>query len=107
MAVRVVASLLCLSVFLLAGCASSSPEGAVVGIHGSAYDPASVTVDKGDHVHFENHDSFKHSITADTGGAFDADVEGGAEANVEFPNAGTFAYHCKYHPSMHGTVIVS
>ena len=105
MAFRLLATLL--SAALLAGCASApSEEGGAIGIHGSAYDPSSVTVQAGEHVRFTNHDSFKHSVTADSGGAFDQDLEGKAEAGIDFPDAGTFAFHCKYHPAMRGTVVV-
>ncbi|HUR24857.1 MAG TPA: cupredoxin domain-containing protein [Candidatus Thermoplasmatota archaeon] len=103
---RLTASLL-LFTALLAGCSSSSAEGAEVAIHGNIYSPSSVTVKAGEHVHFANHDSVEHSVTPDSGGFSGQDVDGGQETDISFPSAGTFAYHCKYHASMHGTVTVS
>jgi plastocyanin len=93
---------------LLAGCSSTPPsvEGGAIAIHGNTYDPGSVTVQEGEHVHFANHDSVKHSITADGSGDFDKDLAGGAETDIDFPDAGTFAFHCKYHPAMRGTIVV-
>jgi plastocyanin len=95
-----------LFVALLAGCSSPSEQGAEVAIHGNTFDPASATIDAGEHVQFVNHDSVKHSVTADSGGSFDKDVAGNGEADVEFSSPGTYAFHCKYHPAMKGTVIV-
>ncbi|HUR24843.1 MAG TPA: cupredoxin domain-containing protein [Candidatus Thermoplasmatota archaeon] len=103
---RLTASLL-LFTALLAGCSSSSAEGAEVAIHGNTYNPSSVTVKAGEHVHFANHDAVEHSITPDSGGFSGKDIDGEKEADIDFPAAGTFAYHCKYHPAMHGTVTVS
>ena len=106
---RLLASLLLLTAFI-AGCSSSAPLGAEGAIHGNTYDPATFTIEKGERIHFSNHDSVEHSVTSDSGGSggsFDTDIDGGEEGDVTFPNAGTFAFHCKYHPAMHGTVTVS
>jgi plastocyanin len=108
MAIRLVASLLFLSALTLAGCSSEAPLGAEGAIHGNTFDPATFTIDKGERIHFANHDSVEHSVTADGsgGGSFDRDIEGGEEGDVTFPNAGTFTFHCKYHASMRGSVTV-
>jgi plastocyanin len=112
MVLRVAASALVVSAFLLAGCSSSDPpasagaEGAEVAIHGNTYNPSTATISAGEHVHFVNHDSVEHSVTPDSGGFTGKDIDGGGEGDVTFASAGTFAYHCKYHPSMHGTITV-
>jgi plastocyanin len=43
----------------------------------------------------------------DDGGAFDHPMPSGATFLFTFAKAGTFAYHCKIHPSMHGTIAAS
>ena len=56
-----------------------------------------------------NQDSVEHSFTFPKGGA-DQDVEGGEDATVTFtaPAAGSYEFHCKYHPSaMKGTITVT
>lgn len=54
-----------------------------------------------------NSDGAEHSVTADEGKAFDVDVEGNGTATFTAPSQpGTYAYHCKYHPMMHGQLIV-
>jgi plastocyanin len=46
-------------------------------------------------------------VTADQGSAFDVDIRGGGTATFTAPTApGTYAYHCTYHPNMHGTLTV-
>jgi plastocyanin len=54
-----------------------------------------------------NSDGAEHSVTADEGKTFDVDVEGNGTATFTAPSQpGTYAYHCKYHPMMHGQLIV-
>jgi plastocyanin len=54
-----------------------------------------------------NSDQAEHSVTADEGKAFDVDVDGNGTATFTAPaQPGTYAYHCTYHPMMHGQLIV-
>lgn len=54
-----------------------------------------------------NSDSAEHSVTSDAGNTFDADVDGKGTATFTAPSQpGTYAYHCSYHPTMHGQLIV-
>ena len=77
-----------------------------VGISGSAYAPANVTVAVGDTVTWTNSDQISHTATAD-GGSFDTGTLGnGASGSATFASAGTFPYHCLIHPDMTGTVVV-
>jgi plastocyanin len=77
-----------------------------VTIPGTFFSPATVRVLAGDQVHWMNHDSRPHTATAD-GGAFDTgSIAAHGEASVAFPTLGTFAYTCRIHPFMHGTVAV-
>ena len=55
-----------------------------------------------------NKDSVAHTVTADSGGAFDVTVPAGGTATFKAPAAaGSYAFHCTIHPSMHGTLVVS
>ena len=48
-----------------------------------------------------------HTVTAKTGGAFDVVVPAGESVTFTAPKkAGTFAYYCKYHSNMAGTLKV-
>ena len=77
-----------------------------VDIAGFAFSPQSVTVAVGDTVTWSNADVRSHTVTAN-GGAFDTGTIGGnTSKSLTFSTAGTFAYHCRIHPSMTGTVVV-
>ena len=77
-----------------------------VDIAGFAFSPQSVTVAVGDTVTWSNADAQNHTATAN-GGSFDTGtIGGGSSKSVTFSTAGTFAYHCKIHPSMTGTIVV-
>jgi plastocyanin len=65
------------------------------------------TVPAGATIAVKNADPAEHSVTADSGDAFNIDVEGGETATFTAPTKpGSYPYHCSYHPMMHGTLIV-
>jgi plastocyanin len=66
-----------------------------------------ITVSPGAQVTIKNDDSAEHSVTSDTAGKFDVEVDGKEQGTLTAPTEpGEYALHCKYHPSMHGTLIV-
>lgn len=67
-----------------------------------------LTVAAGATVTITNMDSAAHTVTADEGPAFDTEVKGGGgTASFVAPTKpGTYAYHCTFHPGMHGTLVV-
>jgi plastocyanin len=66
-----------------------------------------VTVSPGAQLAITNKDSVEHSVTSDTADKFSVDVDGNEEGTLTAPTEpGEYAFHCKYHPSMHGTLIV-
>jgi len=66
-----------------------------------------VTVPPGAQIAIKNNDTVEHSVTSDTAGKFTVDVDGNEEGTLTAPSEpGEYAFHCKYHPSMHGTLIV-
>ena len=90
-----------------------------VTIQGFAFHPPSVTIAEGESVTWTNKDSVAHTATADDG-SFDTSptcdsshtedescLKPDAPFFVTFSSPGTYAYHCKIHPTMHGTVIVT
>lgn len=53
-----------------------------------------------------NMDGETHSVTADDG-SFEVTVQPGKTVDFTVPaKPGTYAYHCKFHPNMHGTLTV-
>ena len=72
-----------------------------------AFSPATLKVKVGQQVTWTNQQpGVTHTVTAD-GGTFDHPMPSGATFSFTFARAGTFAYHCKIHPSMHGTIVAS
>lgn len=67
-----------------------------------------LTVAPGATVSVTNMDTAAHTVTADDGSAFDAEVKGGGgTATFTAPTKpGSYTYHCTFHPGMHGVLIV-
>jgi plastocyanin len=72
-----------------------------------AYEPTELTVKAGTPVTWINNGAVVHTVTADDGKTFNSG-DMGPKASFSFTanSAGTFAYHCTYHPWMKGTVTV-
>ena len=91
---------------------------ASVTISDNAYSPSGVTVKAGGTVTWTNTDAVTHSVTSDAAGFSGGDLGGtttdpyggmssGGRLQATFGSAGTYAYHCNYHATMHGTVTVT
>ncbi len=66
-----------------------------------------LTVAPGAEINITNNDTVEHSVTSDTAGAFDQDVDGNEKATLTAPSQpGEYPFHCSYHPNMKGTLIV-
>jgi plastocyanin len=66
-----------------------------------------LTVAPGSKINLANKDTMEHSVTSDTAGAFDQDVDGNEEATMTAPSQpGEYPFHCSYHPNMKGTLVV-
>ncbi|QGN59067.1 hypothetical protein GKE56_15565 [Nostocoides sp. HKS02] len=67
--------------------------------------PASVA--PGATVSVMNMDGENHTVTADSGNAFDAKATAGTTVTFVAPaKAGTYPFHCAYHANMHGVLVV-
>jgi plastocyanin len=86
--------------------ASPAPaSGATITIDGNKY--TDVTVPPGAQVTVVNNDAAEHSVTSDTAGAFDVEIEGKQQTTFTAPTQpGTYPFTCTYHPSMHGVLTV-
>jgi plastocyanin len=93
--------------------APSSGQSAAAGgsqsveIKNFAFNPATLTVKVGDKVTWKNSDSAAHTVTFDDGSADSNNIDNNATFDHTFSTAGTFAYHCKIHTNMKGTITVS
>jgi LPXTG-motif cell wall-anchored protein len=70
------------------------------------FSPASLTIHVGDTITWTNDGPAAHTATANDGSFDTGTLKKGQSASHTFTKAGTFAYICKIHPFMHGTVVV-
>ncbi|MDQ2755961.1 MAG: cupredoxin domain-containing protein [Actinomycetota bacterium] len=86
---------------------SSAPQTEVT-IHISGYEykvPASVA--PGATVKVMNMDGVNHTVSADSGGAFDVKATAGMATTFVAPSKpGSYPFHCIYHANMHGVLVV-
>lgn len=71
------------------------------------FKPGSISITAGDKVRWTNNGAATHTTTSDTLIWSSGNLAPGARFTVTFPTAGTFAYHCSIHTSMHGTIVVT
>jgi plastocyanin len=81
-----------------------------------SYDPATLTVKKGDKITVTNKDTLPHTVTSGTGPTdpnsakqFDTSIlEAGATADIETTNINPaeYPFHCTVHPYMTGKLVV-
>jgi plastocyanin len=97
------------AILALAGASTALAASASVTINNYTFTPHSIAVTPGTTITWTNKQADdNHTVTADNG-TFDTGVinKGGGHASLTFNTVGTFTYHCKIHPFMHGTVVVS
>jgi len=81
--------------------------GAEVKMEGIEFNPAEVSVSKGDTVTWVNEDSVGHDVTGDSFKSGDpGGLQNGDTFKFTFKKAGTFDYVCTVHPGMDGSVVV-
>jgi hypothetical protein len=83
------------------------PAGPAIVISNFAYTvPASVS--PGQQLTIVNDDGANHTVTSDAANVFDTVISGGGGVErFTAPTApGTYAFHCKFHANMHGSLVV-
>ena len=75
-----------------------------VSVANFSFNPATITINKGDTVIWTNQDPVSHQIAG--AGLNGPVMSKGQSYSFAFNTTGTFAYHCAIHPSMTGTVVV-
>lgn len=114
----------CVFAVCAVGCGGSTPTGSSgpvtqVTIVDYFFSPSSVTIPAGATVRWSNNGPSAHTSTADSGawnsgsigppsggGAYGGGGAPGTFARA-FATAGTFTYHCNFHPAMTGTIVVT
>lgn len=78
-----------------------------VAIADRLYDPDPVQAKVGEAIQWTNEDSVPHTATLDDVDCGTAQLSRGQQGVLVFTEAGTYAYHCRIHSSMHGTVTIA
>jgi len=72
------------------------------------FSPTSSSIKVGDVVQWTNSGSVAHNVTFDDFPSVTSDtMNGGDTFEVKFTKAGTYPYHCTFHPGMEGTLTVA
>lgn len=90
-------------------CAPSTDAGAVTAaMEGNAFSPSTITAAVGDVITWTNNDTVPHTATLTDDPTCTTDNLGSGESGgLTFSEAGTYAFFCKVHPDMKGTIEVS
>jgi plastocyanin len=72
-----------------------------------AFQPGMVTVPAGTTVGWKNFGATSHTSTSDDGRWNSGTLLPGGLFKVRFRRAGTYGYHCDFHPFMTGTITVT
>ncbi len=105
----IIAGLLAL---FMTGCKSSSngPTGPsssnTVSMSGNTFNPSTLTVAIHTTITWNNNSSIAHTSTSDTGAWDTGNIPAGSSKQTSFDVAGTYHYHCNYHPNMVGVITV-
>ena len=84
---------------------AAAPQTHTVVIESMQFQPATLTVHRGDRVVWRNRDLVPH--TATSAGRFDSHtIDSRAEWAYVADAAGTFPYVCAFHPTMKGALVV-
>lgn len=85
---------------------AAADDSPLITIKGFRYTP--VQVAPGTTITVKNLDDVEHTVTSDTKGEFDAAEIGGTPKTFTAPTKpGAYNFHCTYHASMHGQLIVT
>ena len=92
-----------------APCSVATSAGAVTAaVKDFEFDPATVTAKVGDTITWTNNGAAQHTVTLDDQPSCDTgSITAGSTGSLKFTAAGTYAFHCKIHSSMKGTITIT
>jgi len=89
------------------GAGPTAPADTSVRMAGSRFEPATLTVAVGDTVRWFNDDALPHTVSATDGSWESGNLAPGQAFERRFDTVGSYAYLCRYHPGMVGTIEVT
>ncbi len=85
---------------------NSSGSGNAVSLLNMSFSPATLSVPVGTTVVWTNDDVVTHTVTSNTSAFDSGNLTPGNKFSMTFTSAGTYAYHCKIHAYMTGSIVV-
>jgi len=85
--------------------AAAAPHTYTVVIDKLKFGPLPSTLHKGDTIVWVNRDLLRHTATA-ANHSFDIDLLPGKKGATTLKASGTIPFTCRYHPGMHGVLVV-
>ena len=89
------------------GAGPAAPAGTSVRMAGSRFEPATLNVAAGTTIRWFNDDALPHTVTAADSSWNSGNLAPGGAFERRFDSPGTYAYLCRYHPGMTGTIVVA
>ncbi len=89
-----------------ASCARQAPRAHVVLMKNIGFQPADLSVSRGDTIVWKNEDFVPHTATARDGSWDSKAINGDSSWRYVANEAGRHDYYCVFHPNMHGTITV-
>jgi plastocyanin len=74
---------------------------------GRAFSTSQVAASVGEVIGFTNQDSVPHTATLDEGTCTTENLGKGASGSLVFDAPGSYPFHCRIHPDMTGTFVIS
>src|SRR5437588_5005274 len=99
-------STLAVAVFFSTTAETANAAQYTVNIRDFSFNPSTLTIQVGDVVRWENTGAVAHTASSTTGVWDSGTLNPGGVYSEQFMTAGTFAYMCRIHPTMMGTIIV-
>ena len=99
--------ILILALLLFTSCTTQAPtqsNPSEINIQNFAFTPNEITIKAGDTVTWINNDDAPHTVTGDS--LDSGTLSKGQEFKQTFNELGTYEYHCNFHSSMKGKIIV-
>ena len=102
----VTASTLAVTVAMSVACTRRAPRSHVVTMSNFVFQPAELTVSRGDTVVWNNTDFVPHTATARDGSWDSKSVAAGGSWRFVANTPGRHEYYCTFHPTMKGSIDV-
>lgn len=84
-----------------------APRTLHVEIHDFAFAPARIDAHVGDTIEFTNRDFAPHTATDNAAKWDTKQISYGKSASIVAASAGSFAFHCRFHPQMKGLLVIT